>query len=154
MKHWPSFTSLHSLFYCNQLSYQFLTADDAEELRLEKKSRPLDDCELGQMEEKISEVRSTMRSLTPKQVVTSTSLSREFAYCRERWPRLRATMCFEAAGGDVSLIPRAMQLEEDLVALQDEVKSIVAAYGMVMAGARPDSSPPAALPAASWHPLG
>ena len=121
---------------------QFLTPDEAEELMAQEQSRPLDDCELGHMEETISEVRQSMRSLPARDVVTSAKLSRGFAACRSQWPRLRATMSLEAP--DVSLVARAMQVEEDLVALQNEVRSVVAAYGMVQQAIREP---------AEWNPL-
>ena len=43
----------------------------------------------------------------------------------KRWPSLRAT-CVVNMGVDFTLIPRAMQAEEDLVRLVNEFKSIEA----------------------------
>ena len=134
----------------------FLTADGAEQRMLQDSSAPLDDCQLGDLEEQIFEIRNMMRSFTPKQVVTSKKLSKLFTQCREQWPCLRATMSFDRSP-DVSLIPRAMQVEEDLVAVQGEVKSVVAAYSMVLSAA-PTEAPPPVPPTnripASWNPLG
>ena len=133
----------------------FLTVDEVQEMMVKEGSSPLDDCDLGDLEEKIFEIRQSMRTLTPKQIVTSSKLSRQFKYCRNLWPRLRATMDFERST-DVSLIPRAMQVEEDLVAVQGEVKSVVAAYNMVLASTStsvPAPTPPAERAPTSWNPL-
>lgn len=135
----------------------FLTADEAEQKMLQDSSAPLDDCQLGDLEEKIFEIRNMMRSFKPKEVVTNKKLSKLFSQCREQWPCLRATMSFDRSP-DVSLIPRAMQVEEDLVAVQGEVKSVVAAYSMVLTSA-PNEAPPPSIPStnrtpASWNPLG
>ena len=133
----------------------FMTADEAEQKMLQGSSIPLDDCQLGDLEEKIFEIRNMMRSFTPKQVVTNKKLSKLFSQCREQWPCLRATMSFDRSP-DVSLIPRAMQVEEDLVAVQGEVKSVVAAYSMVLTSV-PSGPPPPVPPTtripASWNPL-
>ena len=133
----------------------FLTADEAEEKMVQNGSVPLDDCQLGDLEEKIFEIRNMMRSFTPKQVVTNSKLSKLFSQCRDQWPCLRATMSFDRSP-DVSLIPRAMQVEEDLVAVQGEVKSVVAAYSMVLTPAPPDAEPTRPVTGrapTAWNPL-
>jgi hypothetical protein len=120
--------------------FAFMTADQADAEMQKLGSRPLDDAELGFMEEKINDLRQLMRRSTPKQVVTDPNVIKLGVYCKERWPRLRATMSFDAP--DVSLIPRAMQVEEDLITALDEVKSTIAAYKMIQAAPEPPPGPP------------
>jgi hypothetical protein len=122
------------------VDFEFMTADDAEAEMLKIGSRPLDDHELGLMEEKIGDLRQLMRRSTPKQVVTDPNVVKLGGYCKDRWPRLRATMSFDAL--DVSLIPRAMQVEEDLITVLDEVKSTIAAYKMIQSAPEPPQGPP------------
>ena len=106
-----------------------MTVDEAEAIRERTDARSLDGDELGQTEELVRDIRAHMQRAAPKQVITSTSLRGLFVKANKIWPRLRATTVI-GASVDFTLIPRALQAEEDLIRCLDEFKSIHTAQSL------------------------
>jgi hypothetical protein len=107
-----------------------LTIDSAENVRAAEDSAAFDDNELGQLEEDVKMLGMLLREATPDVVAGAGGggpIRDILVQITNRWPRLRATAVV-GTNIDFSLIPRAMQTEEDLVRLIDDYRSLKAAH--------------------------
>eukprot|EP01034_Spumella_vulgaris_P022430 gene22430-28555_t len=109
----------------NQVLY--LTVDTADAAKESLNSRSLDEDALGHLEEDIKALGIALSGQPAKELLPLKSKFRTLLLSvASRWPNLRAT-CVVGMGVDFSLIPRAMQAEEDLVRHVDNFKSLEAA---------------------------
>ena len=108
---------------------KFLSMEDAERYREENKSRALDEDELGRLEEDIRDLINSLRHASPQDELIGPKIKLLLKACTTRWPSLRATANFSEEI-DFSLIPRAMQAEEDLITSVNEFKSLIAAHNL------------------------
>jgi len=97
---------------------------------------PLDDDQLGVMEEDLVTLKQLQRSYTPKKYLLSTKVGDLMTKCSLSWPALKLSASFpsdDASGGPTAnpaLVPRAMQVDEDLSAAVNEFKSLLIAVGL------------------------
>jgi len=108
---------------------KFLSMEDAEKYKDENKSRALDEDELGRLEEDIRDLSNSLRHASPQDALIGPKIRLLLKACTTRWPSLRATANFSEEI-DFSLIPRAMQAEEDLITSVNEFKSLIAAHNL------------------------
>lgn len=108
---------------------KILSMEDAEKYKEENKSRPLDEDELGRLEEDIRDLSHCLRNAAPQDALIGPKIRLLLKACTTRWPNLRATAIFSDEI-DFSLLPRAMQAEEDLITSVNEFKSLIAAHSL------------------------
>ena len=106
---------------------KILSMEDAEKFRNENNSGPLDEDELGRLEEDIRDLVNCLRHAAPQDALIGPKIRLLLKACTTRWPSLRATANVSDEV-DFSLIPRAMQAEEDLINSVNEFKSLIAAH--------------------------
>jgi len=106
---------------------KILSMEDAEKFRSENNSGPLDEDELGRLEEDIRDLVNCLRNAAPQDALIGPKIRLLLKACTTRWPSLRATANVSDEV-DFSLIPRAMQAEEDLINSVNEFKSLIAAH--------------------------
>lgn len=109
---------------------RILSVDDAEEIRRTLSCLPLDEDILGRLEEDIRDLCIQLRGASIKDAGSRTDLRRLLISSTNQWPQLRAT-CELCAGVDFTLIPRALQAEEDLIRAINDYRSLVATHKMV-----------------------
>lgn len=106
-----------------------MSSDEAETALSANPCPVFNEDELGQLEEDVRDLNHLIISLTPHDLLASTKFKSLLVKCTKQWPRLRATARVGSDGHeDVSLIPRAMQTEEDLEWGTVEYKSLIAAH--------------------------
>ena len=108
-----------------------LTYDKAEALREETNCQSFDEDSLGRIEEDVRDLCNMLKRATTHDLNANSKLRNLFSSCSQRWPRLRATTVVGASDLDFTLIPRAMQTEEDLIRAIDEFRSLVEAGKML-----------------------
>jgi len=106
---------------------KILSMEDAEKCRIENNSKSLDEDELGRLEEDIRDLVNCLRHAAPQDALIGPKIRLLLKACTTRWPSLRATANVSDEV-DFSLIPRAMQAEEDLIHSVNEFKSLIAAH--------------------------
>jgi len=106
---------------------KILSMEDAEKFRSENNSGSLDEDELGRLEEDIRDLVNCLRNAAPQDALIGPKIRLLLKACTTRWPSLRATANVSDEV-DFSLIPRAMQAEEDLINSVNEFKSLIAAH--------------------------
>lgn len=108
---------------------QYWSIDEAENAKIEQQSKPLDEDELGTLELHIQQLGIILKD--PAQAKESIKLGSNFRNLLRQvtpsWPRLRATAVV-GVGVDFTLIPRALQAEEDLVRFISELRSLEAVH--------------------------
>lgn len=114
------------LMLSNENNELIVTIESAEAAREKDGSMPLNEDQLGRMEESVRDFNYTLRQANIRDLHPNSKLIQLLRDCTSIWPNLRATT---AVGADInfSLIPRAMQTEEDLVKGIDELRSFVLA---------------------------
>ena len=108
-----------------------LTYDKAEAIREATNCQSFDEDNLGRIEEDVRDLCNMLKRATTNDLNANSKLRNLFTSCSQRWPRLRATTVVGASDLDFTLIPRAMQTEEDLIRAIDEFKSLVEAGKML-----------------------
>jgi hypothetical protein len=106
---------------------KILSMEEAEKYRSENNSGSLDEDELGRLEEDIRDLVNCLRHAAPQDALIGPKIRLLLKACTTRWPSLRATANVSDEV-DFSLIPRAMQAEEDLIHSVNEFKSLIAAH--------------------------
>eukprot|EP01031_Cornospumella_fuschlensis_P036972 gene36972-44852_t len=107
------------------------SSDQAEEIKEMKQVPPMDEDQLGRFEEDVRSLMNLMQNSRPKELLRPNSEARQgIRSVTKRWPALRATSVV-GVGVDFSLIPRAMQVEEDLVRLINEFRNLETIKKMV-----------------------
>lgn len=92
-----------------------MSLEEAEKAKDILRASPLDEDSLGLLEEDIRTLGWQLKNNQPEDVTAMGSEFRlQLKWTSSRWPRLRATAVV-MGGVDFSLIPRAMQAEEDLI---------------------------------------
>eukprot|EP01039_Chlorochromonas_danica_P009674 gene9674-10697_t len=100
------------------------TAEQAEEIKTEHNTPPMDEDQLGRFEEDLRNLTQSLRESKPKDIARLDSPVRKLVRTiTKRWPALRATAVVNM-GVDFSLIPRAMQAEEDLLRAINEFRNL------------------------------
>lgn len=84
---------------------------------------PLDSDGLGEMETNVHHLTEALRAVDHSEPL-SASLRAQLRRAQAAWPRLKATAMFDRYQ-DVSLVPRAMQCDEDLAAAAGLFRSVV-----------------------------
>jgi hypothetical protein len=111
-----------------------ITSPEAAERERELRGNeihPMDDMELGRLEEDIRELRFVLHGNDPTRITQPGQSRTLLRSCTERWPALRATATFGVHGQvDFTIIPRAMQAEEDLMRIIDDYRSLLLAVSM------------------------
>lgn len=98
--------------------------EQAEEIKTEHNTPPMDEDQLGRFEEDLRRLTQSLRESKPRDIVRLDSPIRKLVRAiTKRWPALRATAVVNM-GVDFSLIPRAMQAEEDLVRAINEFRNL------------------------------
>jgi hypothetical protein len=108
-----------------------LTYDKAESIREATNCQSFDEDGLGRLEEDVRDLCNMLKRATVHDLTSNSKFRNLFTSCSQRWPRLRATTVVGASDLDFTLIPRAMQTEEDLIRAVDEFKSLVEAGKML-----------------------
>jgi hypothetical protein len=108
-----------------------LTYDKAESIREATNCQSFDEDGLGRLEEDVRDLCNMLKRATVHDLSSNSKFRNLFTSCSQRWPRLRATTVVGASDLDFTLIPRAMQTEEDLIRAIDEFKSLVEAGKML-----------------------
>lgn len=107
-----------------------MTVDQADQFRIAHGILPFDELGLGLMEEDVRDLLHAVGNANPQyDLLPNSNVNKLLLACTTKWPQLRATVeCGLNQNGDIdfSLIPRAMQTEEDLVKGIDDFKSLVA----------------------------
>ena len=107
-----------------------MTVEQADQFRIAHGILPFDELGLGLMEEDVRDLVQAVRCANPQyDLLPQSDVNTLLLTCTTKWPQLRATVdCGLNQSGDIdfSLIPRAMQTEEDLVKGIDDFKSLVA----------------------------
>lgn len=109
----------------------YTTVDEAETAKDALNTSSLDEDQLGWLELDIKAMGTLLRNEKPAQLLEPNSKFRKtFASVSSRWPQLRATAVV-GMGVDFTLIPRAMQAEEDLLRYLHEFQSLETAHKLV-----------------------
>lgn len=111
----------------------FLSQQDAENERERVDAKSLDEDELGYLEEHVHLFMQKLRNSTPNDVEKGSELYKLMHVVSSKWPQLRATAVV-GQNVDFSLIPRAMQCEEDLERGVNEFKNLSALYVALSSG--------------------
>jgi hypothetical protein len=123
-----------------------MTGEEAQKLYDSANAPPLTEYELGVLEESVRDVRTTMllntsnvsfaelissaRRLTHpilQMIATDERLRSRVAYCQQQWPSLKRTADF-ADNPNLALVPRALQVDEELERAMADFKSILTVY--------------------------
>jgi len=108
----------------------YWTLDAAEQARETKQAPSLDEDELGHMEVDIRALAQVLKKSDHKILTLPESRFRlKFRAVSRRWPGLRATAVV-GMGVDFTLIPRAMQAEEDLLGVLNEFRNVETARAL------------------------
>jgi len=108
----------------------YWTLDEAEEARAAKQSTSLDEDALGHLETDIRTLGQLIRKGDNAALVARESKFRtKYRAVSKRWPNLRATAVV-GMGVDFTLIPRAMQAEEDLIRYVNVFRNIETAQSL------------------------
>mmetsp|Transcript_11725 Transcript_11725/g.16109 ORF Transcript_11725/g.16109 Transcript_11725/m.16109 type:complete len:169 (-) Transcript_11725:179-685(-) len=102
----------------------YLTVEAADLAKEQQQSRPLDEDQLGEVEEQLRKMNSLLKTAqTPALLAMNSEFRRLMKSVTHRWPNLRATAVV-GKNVDFTLIPRAMQAEEDLIQYLNEFRGL------------------------------